>query len=68
MSGAVRFTPDSGHSRCNWDVRLVPIADIATSFEQCVGALQKLLWNCKAYGLRSLKIDGQFELRGLLNR
>ena len=23
----VRFTPESGHVRCNWGVRFVPIAD-----------------------------------------
>ena len=61
--------PPKADIRCRFfDVRFVPEADIATSFEQCVGALQKLFWNCKAYDLRSLKIDGQFELRGLLNR
>jgi hypothetical protein len=42
--------------------------NIAALFDQRVGALQKLFWNCEAYGLRSFEIDGQIELRGLLNR
>ena len=45
-----------------------PIADGAASIEQRVGALQKRFWNCEPYGLRSLEIDDQLELRRLLNR
>jgi hypothetical protein len=40
----------------------------AASIEQRVGALQKRFWNCEPYGLRSLEIDDQLELRRLLNR
>src|SRR5947207_15200999 len=38
------------------------------SLEQCVGAQQKLFWNCKAYGLCGLEIDHQFELCWLNDR
>jgi hypothetical protein len=41
-------------------------ANIAASFEQDVGAQQKRFGNREAHSLRSLEIDGQLELRGLL--
>ncbi len=34
----VRFTPNSGHSPVAFDVRFVPIADIALLFDHLVGA------------------------------
>jgi hypothetical protein len=36
-------------------------------FEHHIGALQERFRNGEAYRLRSLEIDGQLELRGLLN-
>ena len=44
----------------------VPIADIC-SLDDDVHALQKSVWDTQAYGLCSLEVDGQLELRGLLN-
>jgi hypothetical protein len=41
-------------------------ADIAASFEQCVGTKQEGFWNREAHGLRSSEIEGQLKLRGLL--
>ena len=65
----VRFTPESRHVHCN---SVYPLCanngHCAASIEQRVGALQKLFWNCEPYGLRSLEIDDQLELRRLLNR
>ena len=49
------------------DVRFVPIADIC-SLDDDVHALQKSVWDTQAYGLCSLEVDGQLELRGLLYR
>jgi hypothetical protein len=54
--------------------RFVPLPDscvaanVAASFKQRVGAKQKRFWNHEAYGLRSLQVDGQLELRRLLYR
>jgi hypothetical protein len=51
------------------DVRYGPIADICIcSLDDDVHALQKSVWDTQAYGLCSLEVDGQFELRGLLDR
>jgi hypothetical protein len=56
------------------DVADVPNADsciaanISRSFEQCVGTKQERFWNHEAHGLRSLQVNGQLELRGLLYR
>jgi hypothetical protein len=37
-------------------------------FEHSIRAQQKRLWKRETHGLRSLEIDGQLELRGLLYR
>ena len=43
-------------------------ANIARSFEHCIGAQQERFRNREAHDLRSLQVDGQLELRGLLYR
>jgi hypothetical protein len=64
----VRFTPQSGHVRCKNKCPLCANSGRCTaSLDQCVCPQQKLFWNRKAYGLRRLEINDQFELGGLLN-
>jgi hypothetical protein len=48
----VRFTPESGHVRCNYGCPLW--ADITVLFDQLVGYLLHLPRNCKAERVRSL--------------
>ena len=49
------------------DVRYVPIADIG-SLDDYIHALHKSVGDVDAQRLRSLEVDGQLVLGGLLNR
>jgi hypothetical protein len=66
--------PTADIRRLGRQVAFVPSADsctaanISRSFEQCVGTKQESLWDHEAHGLRSLQVNGQLELRGLLYR
>jgi hypothetical protein len=74
LSPQVRLAAASGTLKLSSDFALVPLPDscvaanVAASFKQRVGAKQKRFWNHEAYGLRSLQVDGQLELRRLLYR
>jgi hypothetical protein len=67
QNGMSALTPKADMCGAPGHVRFVPIADIR-SFDEHVHAAQKCFWNRQAYGLRSLEIDYQLELRGLLYR
>src|SRR6266581_4014823 len=41
---------------------------LAHSLDHLVGNREHARWNCEAEGFRSLKVDDQLELRGLLHR
>ena len=49
-------------------VHFVPKANMHHSLRATRQHAQKLFWNCEAYGLSSLEIDHQFELRRLNDR
>ena len=61
------LTPKADMCGATRHVRFLPKADIR-SFDEHVHAAQKCFRNRQAYGLRSLEIDYQLVLRGLLYR
>ena len=68
MQSDVRFTPKSGHVRCDWDVRFVTIADIGRLIRSLVGAGGGVGGTMRPRRLRSLEIDRELEFGWLLNR
>ena len=66
--GHVRFTPNSGHVRCNSDVRFVPIADIAPLIRSPRRRGQALGGTVRPSALAVLRLIDQFVLGRRLHR
>jgi len=63
----VCFTPEADIGTQSWNVRFVPKAHFANSFDCPIGERQKVGWNFTPYRFGRLEVEHQFERSWLLN-